>query len=307
MMTIVEFGDALLKTEDLDPVYCALTRSNLDQATLARVCLAYWCFYNLGTAARIASAVRPGAYWTLMRTAALNVGTYKLWPRGAERRHFRGAQAVNAVFELAKRYPKGAEQALEGFFGGEPITYASVAAATQSHRGFGPWIAFKVADMSERVFGHKTDFSSCHLGIYKDPRQGAALARSQWGLGLTVEETIAGKFWNEPITDDHLKETVNYYVALWRKKKAKAPPHRDRLVNVQEIETIFCKYKSYLKGHYHVGKDIHEIREALSDTQLYVQDSGLANELFKAMPADVLNERSISRTLKAFNKERGHV
>jgi hypothetical protein len=55
-------------------------------------------------------------------------------------------------------------------------------------------------------------------------------------------------------------------------------------VNVQEIETIFCKYKSYVKGHYHVGKDIHEIREALIYTQKYSKRTGLANALLKAMP-----------------------
>jgi hypothetical protein len=282
MMSIVEFGNALLKTEDLDPVYCALTRSNLDQATLARVCLAYWCFYNLGTAARLSEAKSPKAYWTLMAEAAANVGEPKPWPRGAERRHFRGTQAVDAVAELAARYPKGAEQALDGFFGDEPITYASVAAATQSHRGFGPWIAFKVADMSERVFGHRTDFSNCHLGIYKDPRQGAALAMTQLGQG-TVEESVKSRAWEHLISDDDLARVVHHYVKLWRLKRAKAPPHRDRLVNVQEIETIFCKYKSYVKGHYHVGKDIHEIREGL--VPYAARRGNIAERLLEAIPA----------------------
>jgi hypothetical protein len=280
MMSILEFGDALLKTEDLDPVYCALTRSDLDRATLSRVCLAYWCFYNLGTAARIAEAKAPRTYWACMAEAAANVGEPKPWPRGAERRHFRGAQATQAVAELAARYPKGAEQALEGFFGGEPITYASVAAATQSHRGFGPWIAFKAADMSERVFGHQTDFSDCHLGIYKDPRQGAALALAL--LGQTVEESVDSRAWRRNICDDDLARVVHHYVKLWRKKGAKAPPHRDRLVNVQEIETIFCKYKSHVKGHYYVGKDIHEIREGL--IPYAARRGNIAERLLEAMP-----------------------
>lgn len=289
-LSIVEFGDALLRTQDLDPVYVAIASANLDQPTLARLSLAYWCFYSLGTAAKLAEIKQPKKYWDAMMTAAINEGQNpdgsKPWPRGAERRHFRGAQAIQAMGELALKYgTKDAQHAVAQFVqpdGKTSPTYKSVAKAVQSHRGFGEWIAFKVADMSERVLGYPTDFADCHLGIYKDPRQGAAVAYSQAplsdGNGVLAEYGTGGKLWEYPITDDQLEATVAYYVALWRKKRAKAPGGTPRLVNVQEIETIFCKYKSHLKGHYPVGKDTREVHHGLTGW------GDLAVQLQKGLP-----------------------
>src|SRR6185437_10528018 len=42
-----------------------------------------------------------------------------------------------------------------------------------------------------------------------------------------------------------------------------APPWRDRPVNIQEIETVLCKWKSHLHGRYPVGKDTSEVKHGL--------------------------------------------
>ena len=119
--------------------------------------------------------------------------------------------------------------------------------------------------MSERVLGFPTDFSDCELGIYKDPRQGAAVAYLE-AFGDPAEQTAwQKKPWDYPLSNAELKLSVDHWTAHWRKKRAKAPPTRDRLVNVQEIETIFCKFKSHLKGHYPVGKDTHEVYHGLAN------------------------------------------
>jgi Alpha-glutamyl/putrescinyl thymine pyrophosphorylase clade 2 len=270
--TVVEFGDRLLRTQDLDPVYVALTNTQMPRKQLAAVCVAYWCFYHLGASARIAEAKD---FWGAMTTAALNTSNSdgsKPWPRGAERRHFRGQQAIDAVTALKRRY-RTAEDALQGLLGEVP-TYTAVATSAQSHVGFGPWIAFKIADFSERVLGMGTDFSDCELGIYKDPRQGAALLRWE-----RLGDGLIDKPWAAPINDEELKAEVAYWVTFWRKKRAKAPPHRDRLVNVQEIETIFCKYKSHRKGHYPAGKDTQELNHGL------VGWGDLAQQLKRGLPS----------------------
>lgn len=270
-LPIAAFGDALLRTGDLDPVYVALHNAGLDSATLSRLCLAYWCFYHLGMASQLAEIKSPKKYWEKMMEAAINTsrpdGT-KPWPRGAERRHFRGQQAVSAMTELVQRY-KTPEHAVEGLLGAGkghgtghpfPMSYGSVAAAAQSHRGFGEWIAFKIADMAERVLGYPVDFSDCTLGIYKDPRQGAALAFHTRGQG-----TGQGEPWKQPLSDQELAETVAFYVDHFRKYKC-MPAHvggHFRKVNVQEVETVFCKWKSHVKGHYPVGKDTLEISHGL--------------------------------------------
>ena len=42
-----------------------------------------------------------------------------------------------------------------------------------------------------------------------------------------------------------------------------APPQMDRPINIQEVETILCKWKSHLNGHYPTGNDIAEVRHGL--------------------------------------------
>ena len=265
---IVTFGDALLRTGDLDPVYIAMTKSDIDPDTLMRLCLAYWCLYHLGASATLAEIKQPAKFWAKLMEAAVNEGLK--WPRGSERRHFRGKNAVDAVGYLARTY-KTPQHAVFGMLGVNPSytgapTFSQVSKAAQSHVGFGPWIAFKIADMSERVLGFETDFADCELGIYKDPRQGAAAAYLERHHDVQGTLHVDGKPaqpWDYPLDDSQLKDTVAYYVTLWRRKRAKAPPRGDRLVNVQEIETIFCKYKSHLKGHYPVGKDTKEVGHGL--------------------------------------------
>lgn len=280
-MGIAEFGDILLKTGDLDPVYTAIEGAAIGNVLRHRLCLGYWCFYHLGLAAKLAEQKTDKAYWALFEKAVVNEGVPKPYPRGAERRHFRGAQAWAAYQYLRGQY-KSPLEATEGLLGlaGKPMgqgpgvmTYASVSGAVQTHTGFGPWIAFKIADMAERVLGYPVDFSDCHLGIYKDPRQGAALAWHTKGTG-----SGPGKPWEEPISDEALQDCVNFYVKFWRGKRAKAPPTGDRLVNVQEIETIFCKWKSHVKGHYPIAKDTRELHHAL------VGWGDLADQLKKGLP-----------------------
>lgn len=273
-LTIEQFGDELLRTGDLDPVYVALHEAELPGPQLYRLCLTYWCVYHLGVAAQL-SELSGKRYWDKLEAVAVNAsrpdGT-KPWPRGAERRHFRGQQAIDAVAELRTRY-KTPEDAVHGMLGGASRnelwrpTFQSVSDAVQTHRGFGPWIAFKIADMSERVLGFPTDFTDCQLGLYKDPRQGAALACYERLVRPDVlpgqAEPFGARPWDWPISDELVKQEVDFWVTHWRKKKAKAPPARDRLVNAQEIETIFCKYKSHRKGHYPSGKDTAELKHAL--------------------------------------------
>jgi len=263
MTTVTEFGKELLRTGDLDPVYIALHKAGLDEGTLHRLCLAYWCFYHLGLAAKLAEIKQPKRYWDAMMAAAVNEGEPKPFPRGGERRHYRGAQAISSMASLISLYPKGATQAVHGFI--QPVmqgrvehyTYGSVSRSVQAHRGFGEWIAFKIADMSERVLGYDTDFHDCILGIYKDPRQGAAVAYQE----LSTRGQLSTVPWEYPITDVELDWTVKTLVK--ELKGFKAPGGKPRPINVQEAETVLCKYKSFLKGHYPLGKDTREIGHGL--------------------------------------------
>jgi hypothetical protein len=112
---------------------------------------------------------------------------------------------------------------------------------------FGPWIAFKMCDVMERCLDLPVDFADCNLGFYKEPRAGAAL--------LATGDA-------EARIDDAALTAVSAAL-LSRLGGLKAPPDRKRRINVQEAETVLCKYKSSCNGHYPLGKDTREVFEAL--------------------------------------------
>ena len=105
-LDLVTFGRHLFKTGDLDPVYVSLQGAKLEPNQLDRWLIAYWCFYNCGFAS-FASENTGRDYWSCMEEAAENRTNSPLggrWPRGSERRHFRGAASIRAVESLSRRY-----------------------------------------------------------------------------------------------------------------------------------------------------------------------------------------------------------
>lgn len=240
----VKFGRHLIETGDLDPVYVALMALPLEQRV--RTVLAYACLYHLGAAGYIGAA-KGEDFWELLELAALN--TKKDWPRGSERRHWRAKNALDSVEYFRSCYTKPEQVIYNWYNSARDSGFSEVAARVRRAPGFGPWIAFKVADLMERCLDMNINFNACTLGIYDEPRRGAALL-----LTGSVEEKITECDVNEVIT------------ALWEKlKHLDAPPLDDRPVNVQEIETVLCKYKSHVNGHYPLGKDTLEVYHALGD------------------------------------------
>lgn len=265
-MDIIEFGEALLRTRDLDPVYCAVHDARLPRDQLHRWLLAYWCFYHVGAASWL-SEKKGGSYWDFMAEAAENKPPgphiYKLpsdrWPRAAERRHFRGAKCVEAVRQLQAMYPKPELAVRDLILPSEKAILRKI----KDWYLFGSWIGFKAADMLERCAGAKVSFDP-NIGLmYSEPRKGLELWAEVSGAGaaLSIEEHYAGLL-------EHFG-------------KIKAPPAFDRPCGPQEVETILCRFKSYWHGHYWVGKDIKEHREAL------VGWGRTAGRLLKVYPQEV--------------------
>lgn len=237
VLTYKKFGNHLLKTEDLDPVYTMLHSYDMDENTLKRWCLAYWCFYHTGVASRIAEAGST-KFHDMMRVAQ-----NKKWPRGKERRHFRGEASNKAIKYLRKC---GApEHIVDTMVEGN--SFQEICNNVKKFPLFGSWIAFKIADMKEQVLGIEVDYSDCHLDIYKDPRQGAAL--------------IEHGDWKIDIADEQLIKTVNRLIKEF--KRYTAPPYHGRKVGIMEVETILCKYKSHFKGHYPLFNDSKEVFEMM--------------------------------------------
>lgn len=255
LLTVEAFGARLIETCDLDPIYVGLVEAKLPTDQLHRWLVAYWCFYHAGVASYMSE--RTGnSFWRAMMKAAENTEPAPnggRWPRGAERRHFRGAQGIAAVTELQREYPRPermVEMMIEAA-DGQPLPVDGLISGVKAHRGFGPWISFKVADMLDRCAGVPVAFDNATIFMFADPVKGAQMAFDAWG-----KPDCGG----QSVTDYVAERLIKHFGELG----LKAPPLYDRLVNIQETETCLCKWKSHMRGHYPVGKDIHEIRDGIA-------------------------------------------
>lgn len=240
-----EFGTRLVDSLDLDPVYVALHHSDLTRQELIHWLLAYWCYYHGGTSSWISSGYLDPKYptgwdyWDRMKLAAGS----KDYPRGHERRHFRGKFSIRSVEWLALR---GVEALFQPLLGAD-TDLATVMAYVTKWYGFGPWISFKVPDMLERLGLAKIRFPTQEVFLFDSPKEGAERAWEAYGTGSKPED-LGG--WATGLVLRHLGSRL-------------APPGFDRGVNAQEAETVLCKWKSHLNGHYTLGEDIRSLRTGL--------------------------------------------
>lgn len=239
----VTWGRLLIEAGDHDPLYIALDGSQMNRPQLYRWLLAYWLCYHPGAASLISE--RQGIdYWDMLYVAAHNKEPCPWhatgrWPRAPERRHWRGEKAVQAVDALMRRYGNEPENMVRGLLtacrdrGAMEGEYNDLHKIVLTHPQFGPWIAFKAVDMVERVIGQPVRFP-IDVAMYKEPAEGARIAAPLMGLDTPLEA---------------VKHLLSAYSRML------APPRRDRFVNVQEVETVLCKWKSARNGHYFIGKD----------------------------------------------------
>jgi hypothetical protein len=254
-------------------VYIALHRAELPHEQLGRWLVAYWCLYHCGAACHLSELEGLDFYGGLMR-AAENVTPSPAggrWPRGHERRHWRAKNAVATVDDLINKYGSQPEGMVERCAQGAP-KFSSVNIHVQSHVGFGPWMSFKVADMLDRVCGIPVDFTQPDVFMFKDPEE-AALKVWRAKQGLPDDARPKDRRAAVSAVVDHLTATFASF---------SAPPLMDRPVGLQEVETVLCKFKSHLNGHYPLDNDIREIAEGLAP---WVGVSQTARVFLSSMPS----------------------
>jgi hypothetical protein len=272
LLSVEDFGRQLIDTGDLDPVYIAISQVEWPEEQRKRWLVAYWLFYHPGAACYM-SDLKVMEFWGQVGIAAVNelappVGDR--WPRASERRHFRGDKAVNAVRELGRRF--GVPESLVDFVAQPAPSYPQLFNRVCSLPQFGPWMAFKVADMLERVLSVPVDFDLGSVTMFDDPKK-AALMVARNKLGLPENAKM-----KDP--DGTIRQVVEHLIDQF--KDLSAPPAHDRAIGYQEVETVLCKWKSHTNGHYPVGKDCREIREGL---EAWAKVSPAAAEFLHYMPS----------------------
>ena len=251
-LPIEEFGRQLITSGDLDPVYIALHRCDFPFDVLSKWLIGYWCLYHCGAASFLAE--QHDFYGYLMKAAHndMPAPTGGRWPRNSERRHWRGKQAVNSAADLCLR---GTPSQLVGSLWDGPNDCGSVMSRVQKWRGFGPWIGFKAADMLDRVLGRPVDFDEASIFIFKDPAKAALM---QWRVYHPMQAGIGNP-----------REAISHVVGRLIREfdDLKAPPLYDRPIGLQEVETVLCKWKSHMNGHYPLFNDTDEINHGLAEWQ----------------------------------------
>jgi hypothetical protein len=230
-----QFGGILLDTYDLDPLYVILASTSWPEKFMYKWLLGYWIFYSAGVASRLAES--KDFYAEAIK------GDLEHWPRGHERRHMRGQNIIDTMIEL-ERF--GEPEKVVGYMI-DGTDFQSIGKRVKAFHGFGPWISWKIADMAERVLQQSVDFSNAEIAVYSDPVKGAALIGfGDQGYNINANEVHQ--------VFDMMEHKMRMH---------KAPPYQDRFVNIQEIETIACKYKSHCNGHYPPGLDTEDIYHGL--------------------------------------------
>lgn len=255
-LPIEQFGRQLITSGDVDPIYIMLTESKLSQEQIKRWCVAYWCYYNAGLASYL-SEFKGSDFWDKMMEAAENVTETPIggrWPRGKERRHFRGYTSVEAVKQLSLKYPHP-EMFVDYLTPGHFESFLNVSKRVKEHYAFGTWISFKVCDMLERVLGAQVGFDEGAIFMFADPEKAAMMLFEQQNPGIFSNPKV------KPKREKILKAVTEYLQEQF--KDLPAPPRFDRQINIQEVETVLCKWKSHMNGHYPLNNDIHEIAEGL--------------------------------------------
>lgn len=270
-LPLVEFGKILFDSRDLDPTYCALVGAKLPYKQLCRWLVSYWCYYSSGFAS-YASERTGKEFWKLLQQAAVNETETPIggrWPRGAERRHFRGQTAIKAVAALQRRYGEVPE-GLVDYLASGPMNVRAVIARVMEHPYFGNWIGFKAADMLDAVVGKLVNQDDVSVFLYDTPHA-SILANFENGV-LPKPRTKADQEKPLEFAMEWLREQLS---------DCRIPHKPKSFPDWFSIETVWCKHLSHVHGHYPISKDLEEITHGVEP---WVKASSTAKKFLAHMP-----------------------
>lgn len=265
-----------MQTGDLDPIYVALNRVGFDEAQRNRWLTAYCAYYSAGVACYM-SQFEGRIFWEMMMMAAKNLDEAPTpfggrWPRGHERRHFRGGQAEKGIADWAARHGDEPEDMFE-FIARSAPNFAGVRDRALTHRSVGTWLSFKMVDLVDACMGGNIDQGDSTPFFYDAPRN--SMLR-QWRELEGWPDTTVPKRGMEP------RVLLGMNDWLRGKLAGETSPHKPgQPLDNFCLETIWCKHQSHLNGHYPLYNDIDEINAGLAPWAPY---SEAAQRFLAAMP-----------------------
>lgn len=262
---------AIIQINDLDPVYEAAHKSipHLGVEKMNRFLVGMSLFYHIGHAAKLADMSTEDDFWKCLQD------NYHGTPRGTERRYFRGAQGKVCLDYLQKHF-SGPSDFIHRMY--RP-NYKDMVKAFQPVPAFGEYHIWKWLDFYERILGMPIDAEGCFQFVPKEPQKGAMIVAQQLGIKWEGDDK------------EMLARVMTLMINELRDDGVMAPPMRDRLIGISEVETSLCMHAHYVNGSDYVGKDLLDKHTALSNY------GGMAVELKKNLPP--LVDRGFFRVPKA--------
>ena len=124
-------------------------------------------------------------------------------------------------------------------------------------KGFGPWAAWKLMDLCSCCLGIDIDFSRIDFReAYEYPLKGLLMVN-----GLPEETRLLS---NDSV---YYGAFDNAFAVLGASINLKEPCNQQRGINIQEIETLLCKYHSYIHNHYKIGEDVERLRKNIINSK----------------------------------------
>lgn len=288
-LSVEDFGRYLFHSNDLDPVYVILhklySNGNMDIDQLQRWVLGYILCYHCGAACYF-SEKKGVHFFEELLIAARNAQEAPVggrWPRSHERRHWRGQFALNVVGRLQERYGEHPENFLLNVAGlerwsakPELTPFKRIQANLKMHYGFGPWATFKLADIIDRVGLAPVEFKYQDVVIYDDPVKAAErLVKERYDLPDAAS-----------VKPEAVKDVFDWLIDHFSDQSA--PPLHDRPVDIQEIETVLCKWKSHQNGRYPLYNDLREIKEGIAPWAKISRTAALFQANIPQIPQEVV-------------------
>jgi hypothetical protein len=136
--------------------------------------------------------------------------------------------------------------------------------------GFGPWSAFKAADMIDGCLRIDIVQDDLSVFLYDTPRKSI------------LESARRGEFNAVSSSEDELCSSAMGWLADELAREGCTIPHkRGKPPDLLSIETVWCKHKSHLDGHYPLYKDCIEIAEGMRP---WMEHTNRSDGFFAAIP-----------------------
>lgn len=249
-MTYLQFGDRMMRLSDHDFSHVVMANAPWTQEETERVFLAYRWFMHVGTACWLASVADIEQFWQRLESE------YDTLPRKIDRHQTRGArgwQTINYARQISS----------------EPSEILDVWYPTGSSFAYCYHELIKVPDWGPSNVWHGYDMAERVLRWRNLP--GVTLKESEDYMYDYPWEVLREYTDEEyPKSVDVARRMLDEFAYL------PAPPFGDRSINMQELETILCRFRKYRKNRYEFGKDKATVIKNLKWRSSRLADSALS-------------------------------